>query len=155
MALCTAGCQTQTFSTAAGANAAVGTVGSFSFSGWSYDVQVQAGNRAIYKLSDQATFKVGFQHPKDVPVLESLMCNHRQRAGSIQFHLTGPYSGRGFQETRLTSLWGGAEEPASEEMHLPYCAHACSASVGSRSRSQVSRCSPISDAAGWRSQCSW
>lgn len=66
MKLCIAGCQTQTFSTTAGANAAVGTVGSFSFSGWSYDVQVQAGNRAIYKLSDQATFKVGICNIQNV-----------------------------------------------------------------------------------------
>lgn len=66
MKFCTAGCQTQMFSTTAGANAAVGTVGSFSFPGWSYDVQVQTRSRVIYTLSDQATFKVGFHNIQNV-----------------------------------------------------------------------------------------
>ena len=56
--LCRAGCQTQMFSTTAGANGNVGNVGSFSFSGWNYDVQVTSGSRAIYIIKDQATFKV-------------------------------------------------------------------------------------------------
>ena len=33
-------------------------VGSFSFTGWNYDVQVQSGFRAIYRLNNAATFKV-------------------------------------------------------------------------------------------------
>lgn len=46
------------FSATPGGNSAVtGNVGPFSFPGWSYDVQVQTGSRAVYKLNDQATFK--------------------------------------------------------------------------------------------------
>lgn len=56
--LCCAGCQTQMFSATAAANSNVGNVGSFSFSGWNYDVQGTGGSRAIYRLNDQATFKV-------------------------------------------------------------------------------------------------
>ncbi len=55
---CGAGCVTQAFSASNGANSAVGTVGSFSFTGWNYDVQVQSGFRAIYRLNNVATFKV-------------------------------------------------------------------------------------------------
>ena len=58
--LCCAGCQTQMFSATAAANSNVGNVGSFSFSGWNYDVQGTGGSRAIYRLNDQATFKVHF-----------------------------------------------------------------------------------------------
>ena len=46
------------FSMTAGANGNVGNVGSFAFAGWSYDVQVTSGSRAIYMIKDQATFKV-------------------------------------------------------------------------------------------------
>ena len=46
------------FSATAAANSNVGNVGSFSFSGWNYDVQGTGGSRAIYRLNDQATFKV-------------------------------------------------------------------------------------------------
>lgn len=49
---------TQAFSASNGANTAVNTVGSFSFTGWLYDVQVQSGFRAVYRLNDAATFKV-------------------------------------------------------------------------------------------------
>jgi len=55
---CAAGCQTQMFSATTGVNTAVGNVAAFSFSGWNYDVQVQTGSRPIYRLNDQATFKV-------------------------------------------------------------------------------------------------
>ena len=57
---CCAGCTTQAFSATNGVNTAVGTVGSFTFTGWNYDVQVQSGFRAIYRLNDQATFKVDY-----------------------------------------------------------------------------------------------
>ena len=35
----------------------------FSFAGWNYDVQVTSGSRAIYRLNDQATFKVHLLSP--------------------------------------------------------------------------------------------
>ena len=81
--LCCVGCQTQMFSATAAANSNVGNLGSFSFSGWNYDVQVTGGSRAIYRINDQATFKVRLLWTFNCQVVQLSRIMKMQQGGRV------------------------------------------------------------------------